>query len=153
MGGEGHFYYESHSDSGSICHRLEELAALWLRKSPEKRWQQLFLALGLQDELEGDLLKNVLGELRSYPDTDVPATPQSDAPRTKIQSAETPEKKGPMPRRVNECRPAKFGQPPVPDTVLRAPAKRKMQAVSEEQIPAAASLELEEDAEEDLSTK
>ena len=86
----------------------EELASSWHRVSSELKWQQVFVALAMQNEIPD---WQTWFAFASRPD----AKDEPDA-----------DTGGGLPKRVKQGRPATFGQPKGSQTVLKA-AKRKAQ--------------------------
>ena len=100
----------------------------WTKCSGEIKWQALFLALNLGNELPDDIRKKVIAKYGKniQGDPNQPVTPPRKGQGTKQPSDEqqptgmSPEAPERVPARVAGCRPAKFGQPPKLDTKLKA---------------------------------
>lgn len=98
----------------------QELASRWCAVSDSKRWQQLFLACGMQHELKRDKLQEITKELVGDKELSTPKKNNRQKPRDPL----SPEKStGHVPARVSQGRAAAFGQPPVQDQTL-VPSKR-----------------------------
>eukprot|EP00435_Cladocopium_sp_Y103_P033363 s1840_g8.t1 len=119
---------------------MPEIADLWLQKSSETKWQLLFRSLSLHEEIPMIQVQEVKDKF------DSPSMPQSSAPasqgcdpgskkrsleetstvedsdkskKSKVDTVDKPETSKSQPSRVSQCRPAAFGQPRDPESVLK----------------------------------
>ena len=102
----------------------KDLANLWRSVATSEQWQCLFLALGMQDELDAPFLKKIAKKTWPHGSAGAerdPATPVREKSNKKYDlDIPSPSQKCPLPDESRKCRPVPFGQAPKQDNVLKA---------------------------------
>lgn len=95
----------------------------------------MFWAFALKDEIPADAVKKIEEELAGV--TADPQTPPRPPKKPKTDlGISTPEEKSELPTRVQNCRPATFGQPKPQEAVLRPVSSKKRKPESATEGPA-----------------
>ena len=111
---------------------LQEIKQLWQGASASRRWQMLFLSLGMQTEVPTEILNDVLAEMVASLLPQGPSTPgrksKAAAANSPVSPADalSPVKLELGANRLHGNRPAKFGQPPKVPSTLQPKQKGKV---------------------------
>lgn len=118
----------------SGCYGSKEVSQLWMKHSMDEKWQKLFKSLGLQDELDPEILASAraraLHGRKGMEGT--PETPPKTSDKRKFdafQNPNTPQKSSSMPSRTHQYKPAAFAQPEQKQLFLKAPEKKLKQEI------------------------
>lgn len=115
----------------------QEISMLWKRNRDDCKWQALFHALFLDQEIPAEVLKQMSTPRRHRKKNGKACTPKTPKSGKKSgKKLETPEKPRQAPKRVQECRPIAFGQPAEKDTMLQKPCKKRRRVGQMEFAPA-----------------
>ena len=117
----------------------KELSGLWHSASSVHKYQVLFEQFELSKEMPKEMLKQA--EKKALERVTLTSSGKPSTPPRKSRKAtqppgdgpETPEGKGTVPKHVQGCRPAGFGQPKSQETVLKAAKGRTNNSVPEKQ--------------------
>ena len=130
--------------------RPKELKQLWIDVSKVPVWQNVFSAMGLQDEIPPNMVPNIEHD-------SAPATPSQPPKGPPPLSQPSPPKNSEAPKRVHQTRAAPIGKPKQEESNLKAPGsnpegepkKRKARNATQDDDKDCA-LELDEDAEDPI---